>query len=118
MPNLFRDHPKDEAYVKRAFPLATDKEMSNHLQISVSLVRQIRSKLGLKRERWDEVGKERIAVILEFFANGKTVRYISQVTNMDVGKINRLIENYWFTKQRSYNTITLVMESKANYYDY
>jgi len=118
MANLFRDHPKDEEYVKKVFPLATDKEISNHLQISVSLVRQIRSKLGLKRERWTDVGKDRTAVILELFANGKTIKYISQVTNMDVGKINRLIENYWFTKQRSYNTITLVLESKANYYDY
>jgi len=55
------------------------------------------------------------ALVIEWFANGKSMKQISGSLKLSIPGVSKIIGNDFFYKKRSYDTITLVLDSKLNY---
>ncbi len=93
----------------------SDTELAKLLGISHNKVVSIRKVLRITRYRRSIVDPKLIAMICELFANGYTIVKISKLIKKPENAVSDIITKHWFTKKRSYNTITYVIESKINY---
>lgn len=93
-----------------------DKQLGNLTNLSERSVQRYRMELNLQKSRFSIKDKAGIALVIELFANGSTVAQIARLTGCYGQLISNLIERHWLFKKRELTTITLVLESKINFF--
>lgn len=106
--------PETWQYIKDNWRNTDDQTMGKHLGISAQIVQKLRNSVGLKRQTMYASDPNTTALICELFANGSTIVQISRIVAIKEATVSRMIENYWLYKTRSFDTVTLVLESKIN----
>ena len=92
-----------------------DYNMGKYLDLSKGSVTMLRVKMGLVRRVIIDVPVKTKAYIIECFFNDIPLKQVSKTTKISYHKVSEIIHNNCFFIKRSYNTVTLVMDSKANY---
>lgn len=93
----------------------TDDDLAEIMKIKTPNLQKLRLSIGCKRSNWKIESPATIALILELYANGNTIVRISKIVDKSVHRINRIIDRCFKPIPRSYNTITLVLDSKINF---
>lgn len=102
-----------EIYLIENFGKKSYAEMGAEAKVSHGTIAKTAKKLGLRKHTPEQV--KTIKLVLEYFANGWTCAQIARSMDCAHTTVKYIIERYWLFKQRSYDTITLVIESKINY---
>ena len=101
-------------YIRSNYLNVKDEVIGMAIGLTSAGVNSRRRRMGLSKPQ-PLADKSRIAVSLEMFCNGATVVSIARRFNTSHRAISLILNKNFFYKQRSYNTITLVMDSKINY---
>lgn len=107
-----------EQFISKKYRLLSDKQIADELSIPIygkKGVGAIRRRLNLKRVDMSYTDRKKLAKLLEFWFNGHTVANAARECNIPLPIACRLIKNHAMYIPRSYNTITLVIESKMNF---
>lgn len=103
-----------EKFVKENFNTMSDIQMSEVLKISPRQIQTYRLRYQSRRQS-SLKSKENIAIATELFANGISMVEIGRRFNVHSSTISTLMSKVFFYKKRSFDTITVVAESKINY---
>lgn len=103
-----------QQFIAKNWSKMTDEDMSKRLRISTKQVQIYRLRLG-KSRKLSLKKPENLALAIEMFANGSGLVMIGKHFGIAPSTVSALITKHFFYKQRSYDTITLVAESKINY---
>lgn len=101
-------------YIRENWKYYDDESMGRSLGIEAPMVQKLRNRIGCRRQSCITSDTKTIALICELFANGKTLVQISKIVAKNVRTISSVITKNWLYKKRSFDTITLIMESKIN----
>lgn len=114
MPHQFKqDHI---LYVTSNWRNESDEVMAEKLGLKPLYVAKIRGYHKLSRyKNAERTPVNDVAKMIEMFANGSTVVAICRKFNVGNRTVNTLIQTHYYRLPRSYNTVTLVLESKLNY---
>lgn len=93
----------------------SDYEMGRKLNLYPGSIALLRQRLGLLRKVKTEITSLTKAFVINAFFNHMRTKSIMKMTGLTYYQVNYIIDKNCFYKQRSYNTITLVMDSKVNY---
>lgn len=93
----------------------SDYEMGISLNLHPGTVALIRQRLGFYRKTKTEVSREQKAYVINAFFNDMRIKSIMKMTSLTYHQVTYIIDKNCFHKQRSYDTTTLVMDSKVNY---
>jgi hypothetical protein len=105
-----------ENYIKENLYNKTDYQMGLYLGYTERTIKNYRLSMKIKRRFNNQrLGKDKIAKILEYFANYTPIIEIARLVGTSYNHTRYVIHKYFFYTQRSYNTITMVMDSKVNY---
>ena len=111
----FALHPeKINKFILENYKTMSDVDIGLIVGLSAKTVYNRRYRMGIflkKKINTPEV----VAEILELFTTGITCAEIARILRKKPKAITDIINRHYFTKQRGYNTITLVLESKINY---
>jgi len=103
-------------FIKDNFLKMNDAQIAEVLGMAKRSVWARRKRLGLKRKRLSsDLTKNQTAKIMELFTMGNTLVDIALSINKSIAVVSRTLEANYFFKQRSYDTVTMVMDSKINY---
>ena len=102
-------------FISENWETMTDKEMGLKLDISKGSVSLLRQSLKFFRIDVQAIPNEKKAFVVNAFFNDIRMKAIMQMTTLSYNQVKYIIEQNCFFKKRSYNTITLVMDSKVNY---
>lgn len=91
-----------------------DEEIGKYLGLSPKTIyhRRFRMKIHFKKSIKQN---STIAEILELFTSGITIAEVARKIRKRPSVVSNIINKHYFPKQRGYNTVTLVLESKINY---
>lgn len=102
-------------YIANNWQQMTDYEIGKSLDLSSGSVTNLRVRMGLIRKPLIEVKSSVKAYIIESFFNDIPTRIMCKMTSLPRDKVIEIIGKNCFYVKRSYNTITMVMDSKVNY---
>lgn len=93
----------------------SDYQMGLSLNLHPGTVAMIRQRLGFYRKTKSEISASQKAYVINAFFNDMRIKSIMKMTSLTYHQVTYIIDKNCFHKQRSYDTITLVMDSKVNY---
>lgn len=103
-------------FIKDNWQTMSDVELAKYLGYTHYHIQKLRCQLRLRRYDLKVVDKEFIAKVCEYYANDISIVKIAKIFGKPPNIISKMITKYWFRLKKSEDTITLVMDSKANYY--
>lgn len=105
-----------DKYIRDNFSKKTDYEIGKALGYSEYTIKNYRLSIKIRR-RFDnqKLGKDKISKILEGFANYTSIKQIAKDVGVSYNHARYVIDKYFFYTKSSYNTLTMVMDSKMNY---
>lgn len=109
--------PEIEKAIRENYLTKNDREIGDMFGLSPRTIRGHRFSLRLNSRFLREEEKDRniIANIIELFVAEIPMQNIARLYQKSNSTISQLITKHYFSKQRSYDTITMVMDSKINY---
>jgi len=102
-------------YIQLNWLKQTDEEMGKALHLKLSTVYNYRYLLHLSRINKQPLDKKLVALVLEHYVNRTPIKSIGALVNKSSYQIGQILSAHYFGKRRSYDTITLVLDSKINY---
>ena len=94
----------------------SDEVIGKRFGLSKDAIRWRRRRMGLKRPHSGGIisddDKKLISDVIIFFSDNNTVAHIARQLDISHSRATNILHNHYFTKQRSYNTETLVVASK------
>ena len=108
-------YQEKKSFIASNWHVMDDTQLANITMLSERSVQRYRMELNLKKDRFNINDKSGIGLVLELFANGSKVANIAKLTRKSDSSISKLLNKYFFFKQRSLDTVTLILDSKINY---
>lgn len=119
MPNQYTRDPKRhkeiDVYISTHFLEKSDIKLAEDLSMCKKAIYERRKRMGLKRPYITTFAPETIARVLEYFSNGYSIAEIGRLMFKPHFQINNIISRHFFYKKSSYDTVTLVIQSKINF---
>jgi len=102
-------------YIQKNWLKQTDQEMGEALGLQVNTIYNYRHFLKLSRIKKKPLDKKLVAFVLERYVNRTPLKIIAERLGISGFQVGKILSAHYFTKKRSYDTVTLVLDSKINY---
>lgn len=107
-------NPAISEFVIKNWHSMSYNKMATQLHVNVGTIKKYAKRLGIGK-KIEPISRAKVAMLLEYFANGWTVAAAARTLGLNHTQSKNIIERHFLVKQRSYLTITLVLESKINF---
>lgn len=106
-------------YIKQNFRWHSDSDLAGMFRVSETTIKMDRVNLRIRRSpkfsSEQMIPREKVASLLEYYANGWTVASAARTLFIPLRLATLIVETIPRFKQRGYDTITVVVESKINF---